>query len=202
MTPQRLAASLLALALVAGACDDGDGGTDGATTTTSSTTTTTFNEAAELCDFAGGLDTVREEPEGGPMLIDDVQHEIVLESCVEQVAFAFRQPEAGSELGYEVVYSEGPFRDVSGRTIEVEGEAFLEVALLNGTAVDLSGEEFEETFTGPVEVAGNAEFVVDVVSISDFEGVSEWVIGLDARHPFNVTYDPDVPSLTVDLGAA
>lgn len=198
-----LAATLLALT----GCDDGDGGDGGDAVTTTSTASTTTTAAADEraageCPLDEpveemGTAQVRAEPEGDLFFIEVVDHAVAPGACLEQVTFFFEEGVAG-EPGYEVAYASPPFEDQGGRETGVVGDAFLRVVLLNGTTVDLSGEEPRETLTSQREPPPGA-VVRDIAMVSDFEGVSEWVIGLDTRRPFRVEFSPDEPILTVDV---
>lgn len=192
---------MLAFGLLAVGCDGDDEAVS--TTTAPSTTTTGPTEngtAAAGCEAEGTVRPKEAEPEGGPLYLSDVSFMTAEAGCVEQIAFSFEEAGQGA-LGYKVEYAEGPFEDPGGQVARVEGEAFLRVVLLNGTAVDLSREEPRETFAGLPTPSG--DFVVDLVSVSDFEAASEWVIGLDTPgHPFEVEYDADDRSLAVNVWAA
>lgn len=205
MTIPRVPAVLMALvvASLGVACDNGD---DTETAPATSTTTVADDgpaagEAPE-CLENGSTEPERIEPTGDLAFITDVRVAATDESppgCEVVVDFVF---EAGTDIegiGYALEYSDGPFADPSGATTEVDGEAFLHVALLNGTGVDLS-EGVRETYTGTPDVPGDL-FVVDVQLVSDFEGTSEWVIGVDAERPFLVAQllPPEPPTLRVSV---
>lgn len=195
MTISRVRAVLFAAALLAGgaACDNGDDGGEPAdqATTTSSTSGTDDTDAggnvATVCDPQGDTEPKDEPAEGGLVFVTSVTAGVTDPPCVEQVAFGLEEPgEPGTRLGYEIGYAEGPFADVSGAEADVEGEAFLRIVLHNGTTADLSGEEPRITFDEEPALADDLALITDVVQVSDFEGVSEWVIGLTAELPFDV----------------
>lgn len=98
------------------------------------------------------------------------------------VTFTFRD----ETPGYDVAYVEPPIRqDGSGEVIAVAGTAFLSVRMEPASGVDMSGEDFEETYTGPERVPG-AGVIAEVVRTGDFEANATWVIGLDAQRPYRV----------------
>jgi hypothetical protein len=101
---------------------------------------------------------------------------------------------------WRVTYADPPIlEDASGRPVEVEGGAFLELRLTPATGVDLTGPEFEETYDGPTELRVDGNVVTEVVRIGDFEQNLAWVIGVDERRPFAVAFFADPLRLVVDI---
>lgn len=194
MTLRRLTVSLVAVMLVAAGCDGDDGSPDpdGAETSTSAPTSTvapTTTDAA-ACEFAGSRERERVEPEGAPLVVTDVAVVVVEDGCVEAATVSLRsRDDGGSSLGYEVEPDEPPFLATNDQEVEVEGVAFVRITLLNGSTLD---ENFEQAYTGPDRIrADDADLITEVVKVSDFEGVSEWVVGLVAEHRFAVSVEPD-----------
>lgn len=200
---------MVLVAIFGTACDDGGGevvGTD-ATTSSSEAGAVTDQEAAdtgsactasedrEMAETAG-TDDESAVLAGGLAFITDVMHDSA--PCFQIVRFDFELDSPDTEVGYEVGYEAGPFEDVSGRAVAVEGEAFLRVVFLNGSTVDLSSEVPRETYTDEPAVAPGAP-VVDIVKVSDFEGVSEWVIGLTEKLSFDVGGGADPASEQEDV---
>jgi hypothetical protein len=169
--------AVMVLALVA--CSDEDAGdvVVGASTSTA--------------PFDGGTTPVSVPSTSGVALLTSVSVE------VDSVTFTFRD----GAPGYLVEYVEPPItQDGSGEEMTVGGEAYLSVRMEPASGVDLSGDEFVETYVGPDRIDGVAGSVlVEVVRTGDFEAVLNWVIGLDAQRPFRV--DVDGPSLTVTFDA-
>lgn len=203
MTLRRLLVALFAMTLVAAGCGgDSDGDSQPLPPSESSTTSTTGAAADDgedlSCDFEGSRDQERAEPEGIPLVVTDVGVVVVDDGCIEAVTFSIREREGAEspELGYEVRPAEPPFVATNDEEIEVEGESFVEITLLNGSTLD---ENFEQAYTGPDAISGDADLVVEVVKISDFEGVSEWVVGLNAPYPF-VVDDREDDRFTVAFG--
>lgn len=197
MTLRRLLVALFAVALVAAGCDgDGDGDSQPPAPTESSTTSTTSAAAATdddeepSCDFAGSRDRQRAEPQGIPLVITDVEIAVVDDGCVEAVTFSIREREGAESpsLGYEVEPDEPPFVATNDEEIEVEGESFVRVTFLNGSTLD---ENFEQAYSGPDEIGGEDDLIVEVVKVSDFEGVSEWVVGLNSPYAYVVDEGDD-----------
>jgi len=205
MSLQRALVLSAMLAVTGVACDDGGG-----EAAPSSTTTTTTTQATPVVDRdacvgvevveSGGTDDVRGEPGRGLLLISGVDVGADDSGCVEQVAFSFEEESAESSPGYVVGYRDPPFADVSGRRVAVDGEAFLSVTFLNGTGVDLSGDEARETLRPP-RFEGGEGAIRDLQLVSDFEGVSEWIIGLDRTRPFRVHYDAAAFAFVIDIAA-
>ena len=166
---------LLCLLLIA-ACsneDASDNVIQGPSTTSASTTSTTAFEGdttpTSIASTAGGV-----------ALLTDVTVEPGL------VTLTFRD---GQVPGIDAAYVEPPIvQDGSGATVEVAGSAFLQLRLEPASGVDLSSDDFEETYTGPQRVPGIAP-VTEVVRTGDFEANLTWVIGLVAERPYRVEAD-------------
>lgn len=203
MTLRRLLVTLFAMALVAAGCNgDGDGDSQPPAPPESSTTSIASAAADDdekpSCDFEGNRDQQRAEPQGIPLVITDVEIVVVDDGCVEAVTFSIREREGAESpsLGYEVEPDEPPFVATNDEEIEVEGESFVRVTFLNGSTLD---ENFEQAYRGPDEIGGDDDLIVEVVKISDFEGVSEWVVGLNSPYAF-VVDDGDDDRFAVTFG--
>jgi hypothetical protein len=144
---------------------------DETTTTTASTTTTAFDGATTPTSVAANASQVA--------LLTDVQ----LGDGV--VTFVFREGTPGADVGY---VDPPILQDGSGEPIDVAGNAFLSVRMEPGSGVDLSGEEFEETYTGPNRIAGTG-VIAEAVRTGDFEANLTWVIGLDEQRAYRVEAD-------------
>lgn len=178
-------AAAAGLVLLGAGCDGDDAPATTTTTGRPPPSTTTTPAAADPCEVTG-TDVVRATPQQGPLFLTDVLH--AAKPPCERVSFVFEDVPDGAAVGYEVGYAGGPFADPSGQAVPVEGDAFLRIVLLNGTTVDLSGEVPRESDIDP-EVDPATRAVVDIVQVSDFEGQSEWVVGLRERVPFRVFFD-------------
>ncbi|WP_346622883.1 hypothetical protein [Blastococcus montanus] len=102
---------------------------------------------------------------------------------------------------YRVSYVEPPVtQDASGRPVEIEGDAFLEVRTTPASTVDLSGERPEQIYEGAdrIEPAGGT-VVTEVVQTGDFEANMAWTVGLTDRTPYGVAVFQDPPRLVVDV---
>ena len=86
--------------------------------------------------------------------------------------------------GYTIDYVQRPVtEDGSGDEVTVEGEAVLQVRLVNASGARVDGEKVTRTYTGPdrVGASGSPSAVVEVVDAGDFEGAVTWVLGLRQR---------------------
>lgn len=100
------------------------------------------------------------------------------------------------EVGYTV--TSGPFQDVPGDVVLIEGEAFLDVWLQGTSGVDMEN-NYAPVYTGPDRVRSDTTVVTEVVEIEDFEANVHWIIGLDESTPFLV-WTMDSPSrLVIDI---
>jgi hypothetical protein len=180
-----LLAALLLVGLVA--CGDDDDDDDSSPSTSSSSTSvlgtttepTTATTATTVFDGAVTPTSIASTA-GAVALLTDVRQED------GAVVFTFRD----EVPGVEVQYVEPPItEDASGEEVTIAGAAFLHVRMEPASGVDLSsGEDFEETYTGPTRIAGTAP-VTELVRTGDFEAVLSWVIGLEAEVPFRVEID-------------
>lgn len=198
----RLLAAVLALVLVAAACDDGEPA-DGTTTSTSPEETVTTDEPDEevACEFEGDADEKLVGRLGDTRLLTDIRVTVQPPGgpgyCFDVVTFEFEPGEGGTPR-VSASYEEGPIlEDASGEPVDVEGEAFLVLVLQGASAVDLSGEEFRQTYTGTPAVPAESA-VRDVENAGDFESVLTWAIGLDEEFPFSVELEGDTVVVKID----
>jgi hypothetical protein len=126
-----------------------------------------------------------------------VAHET--DGCVDHVRFELTSKTA-SPPGYSVTYGTPPFTtDGSGETVAVQGSAFITVTMQPAYGYDF--ENGTPTYTGPKRIAPTgAQHVTEIVETGDFEGVLNWVIGLDAKRPFSVQATGDPTQLVVSIG--
>jgi hypothetical protein len=184
-----LVVAVIVVALVAGGSDDDDD-TVAETTTTSETTTSTSTTTTTSTTAAPTTTTTAFDGATTPTSVASTASGVALVTDVvvepDSVTFVFRD----ETPGYEVQYVEPPIReDASGEEIAVAGSAHLHVRMEPASGVDLSGEEFEETYTGPDRIEGDGSPIVEAVRTGDFEAVLSWVIGLDSERAFRVEID-------------
>lgn len=115
----------------------------------------------------------------------------------DRVVFEFE----GGLPGFGVSYVDRPvFEDGSGRTVEVDGPAVLEVRMERAASARVSGDRVIRTYRGPSRLRPpNTPAVVEVVEAGDFEAVLRWVVGSRRLVPFTVTTLPGPSRVVVDL---
>ena len=103
--------------------------------------------------------------------------------CTDRVVFDFTGKTADPP-GYALSYRAPPIaEDASGAAVTVAGSAFIVVTVKPGYGYDF--ETGASTYTGAKRIATpGAHHVRELVETGDFEGVLNWVIGVDARRPF------------------
>ena len=106
--------------------------------------------------------------------------------CRDSVTFTF-EPSALAVPSCTVEYQPGPFtQDASGRPVAVTGSAFVSVRCEPAYGYDF--QSGTTTYTGPKHITPTGtRHVREVVETGDFEGVLNWVIGLDANRGFDIT---------------
>jgi hypothetical protein len=101
---------------------------------------------------------------------------------------------------YDVGLAAGPFGNVSGNTVPVDGNAFIHVRLFPGMRWDISDPNgIVQTYFGPEEIDVGIGSIVEVVFLEDFEANMEWVIGLTTERPFKVFTLESPTRLAVDV---
>lgn len=114
----------------------------------------------------------------------------------DRVVFEFS---GAQDLSYRVGYAD-VLIPPSGMPVDVAGPAQIEVVLSPGSAVDLSGAQPRETYTGPDRsTPGGTEVITELVQVEDFESVLVWAIGTEERVPFGVEVLQDPLRLVVDV---
>jgi hypothetical protein len=107
------------------------------------------------------------------------------DNCVDHVVFDFVTNGPGLP-GYTITYANPPFTsDGSGAPVDVPGKAFVSVRIEPGYGYDyVNG---KPTYTGSKSIrVADGNHVQSIVETGDFEGVLNWVIGLDSKRPFSV----------------
>jgi hypothetical protein len=190
-----LVAFAAALVLVAAACGgSGEAGGDTISTTTgapantggidpmagASTTAVTSTASAAETALMNGLAVGRHEG-------------------YDRVNFTFKN----AVPGYKVAYVQPPIHeDGSGKTVAVDGSAFVEVRMEPASGFDLATGEGVLVYKGPKRISGadaGTSVVQDVVRTGDFEAVLTWTIGLSDPVDFRVLTLASPPRLAVDF---
>lgn len=225
-------ASIVALALLAGACGDaaGDGTTTApvpttssgdATTTTARATTTTADVSTTTTETTtttseGTTTTTDEpldpvgEPQTDPLITEGFpgtgETAFLTDARLGRhegfERLVLEFDEAAPE--YRIEYIDGPvIESPSGQEIEVEGDTYLMVTMSPATGFDLSGDAPEDTYQGPDRFGSADTFAIEeVVKTEDFENVMSWVIGMDDILPFGVTVLENPFRLVIDIRTA
>ena len=210
----RPLAAIVCLMLVLAACGNGDDTTepDDTTTTTAATEPdddgTTTTSAPDDADADAGTSPIGvfgagpEESDGFPdsaapmTYVQDVR--LAAHDGFDRFVIELDGTEAPA---YRIGYIDPPARqDGSGDPVEVSGSAVLEVRLTPTSAFDLSDGEARETYTGPrtVEAPGTTA-ITEAVSVSDFEAMIVWALGVDGPQPFAVAFLEGPLRLVIDV---
>lgn len=117
----------------------------------------------------------------------------------ERVVFEF----ANYLPGYFVHYVPPPITaDPSDLPVDLLADGVLMVRMSSASGVDLAGEVFRETYTGPAHVGAGYPAVHEVVRVGDYEGVLQWAISTWTRPPFRVMTLNNPPRLIIDVASA
>lgn len=101
---------------------------------------------------------------------------------------------------YEVAYTptSGPFFDIPGNVVPLQGSAFIDIWLQGTSRVDMA-DDYEPVYTGPNRVRSDTVVVTEVVETEDFEANVHWIIGLNHRTPFVVRTLSSPSRLVIDI---
>lgn len=169
----------------------GDGGSttaSGATTSEPAAATTTSTAPVTTttapCRGSGATEPVTTATTANAALLRAVR--AVGGRCADRVDFDFTtQRNAAPKC--TVAYDQPPFTmDASGAAVSVAGTAFVRLRCESAYGYDF--ESGQPTYTGPKRItATGTRHVREVVETGDFEGVLNWIVGLDAERPFTAT---------------
>ena len=172
----------------------------GGSSTTASTTSTTASSTTTSAPALPGASTAPHSAPakgGGVALLRAVR--VGRNQGYERIVFEF----AGDTVpGYQVAWVEPPITaDGSGETVQVAGDAFLQVVMQPASGVDLSGADYTVVYEGPdrIPVAGQTRFIEDLVRTGDFEAVLTWVAGTKAKAPFRVLALSSPTRVVIDI---
>lgn len=105
--------------------------------------------------------------------------------------------EGTGEPGWWVAYVESPAEQGSGAEVDLDGQAFLEVAV---TGVQYPTEEGAEEYGGPDEISPTGSEVIEEVVVGGiFEGRQQMFLGLVSEQPVRVFGLADPPRLVIDV---
>jgi hypothetical protein len=160
---------------------------DATTSSTAASTSTSVSiptATTHACPPVGSTDPRHTAAAQPAALLTDVA--VTTAGCRDRVTFTFET--AGTAVpSCTVEYKPGPFtQDASGKPVAVAGAAFVSVRCEPAYGYDFVTST--PTYTGPKRVtATGSEHVTEVVETGDFEGVLNWVIGLDGKRSFGIT---------------
>jgi hypothetical protein len=187
----RLAASIALLILAAGCGRGQDPTVEGGGASPSTTPTTASSPSGSL---EGGATSPVSTPVSPRTLLRAVR--VAGQPEADRVVFEFE----GGLPGYRIRYVEPPItEDGSGRTVNVDGEAHLQVIMESASGSDISGEQVREVYTGADRVSGDTANVTEAVRTGDFEGVLTWVIGAKRKAEFRVSTLQDPSRLVIEI---
>lgn len=102
--------------------------------------------------------------------------------------------EGAGEPGWFIEYTDKPLQQASGLPVDYEGATALQVIIM-GTPYPMGD---DSALLDHGRHAGGG-VINHVTYASLFEANSEFVIGLDERHPYSVTFLEDPKRLVIDL---
>jgi hypothetical protein len=149
--------------------------------TTSTTAVVTNTTTTVACHTAGSTNPVKTSAAAHPALLRAVA--ATAEGCADRVIFDFTTKAIAAPT-CTIAYDHPPFSmDASGAPVTVQGSAFVRVRCEPAYGYDY--ESGHPTYTGPKRItASGTRHVRELVQTGDFEGVLNWIIGLDAPRPF------------------
>src|SRR3954452_10674487 len=146
---------LVVLAVACGGDDDDSASSTTTTTASTSTSTSESTTTTSTTAFVGSTAPTSVPARGSTSAF-------LSSVAVDEglVTFGFR---SGSTPGVDVRYVQPPItQDASGEKVEVKGGAFLQVRMEPASAVDITKDPIEKTYTGPDRVPG-AGSITEVV---------------------------------------
>ncbi len=152
-------------------------------TTVAPTTTAAVTSTTAACHALGSTSPVTTSSVASAALLRAVQ--VTGERCADRVTFDFTTKANGTPK-CTIAYDQPPFTmDGSGAPVTVAGSAFVRVRCEPAYGYDF--ETGQTTYTGPKRLtATGMQHVRELVETGDFEGVLNWIIGLDGQRPFVV----------------
>jgi hypothetical protein len=162
--------------------------------TTSSATSSSAPATTAPCPAPGAHDPVDTGIGSSqiPLTAVDVT---AVDACTDRIEFSFES--TSGQPGVQVSYQQPPFtEDGSGEPVTVEGSAFLVVRFEPATTFDI--ETGEPTYDGPDQIVPvDTRWVREVRLTGSFEGVVNWLVGLDAERGFTVDTASNRVTITI-----
>jgi len=174
--------------------------TTASTTATTATTSTAGATTTATCAVTGSTNEVKVNfPQQLSSLVGtDIR--TGAHDCYERVVIELKAgaPSGSPEMfpGYWVRYQDRPILDSPrGEPVTITGQAVLIVSL-GSWMPDMQG----NGYSGPKTITPtNVTSIKQLVQIENFEGMTQWAIGLDAKRPFTVTTLADPNRLVIDI---
>ena len=200
-----LAAAVMALA----ACGSGGESPAGPTPTpppipTASSTATASPTASPAsnpvtCEGFGSTD---DQTSADPLAMSSLtgrELRVGRHDCYER--FVFEMTGTGGVPGWSVGYRDPLIADPSGMTVDLAGDAALEVVVRVWTVTDYEGRpaEWPPLQSATTIVTSGYVALQEVRYISAFEGVTQLGIGVDRQRPFRAFWLDGPPRLVVDI---
>jgi hypothetical protein len=163
--------------------------------------TVTPSPAATPCAVAGaGTAPVRHDAASGTQaLLHDVRYTA---TACPRVVFEFENVTPP----YVVEYRPPPFSECgSGARVDTStwgASAYLVFHSNLASGVDLAHSTFRRTYTKSKDITVPSPVLRRIHETCDYEATLEWVIALDARHPFKVSALQSPPRLVIDISQA
>ena len=202
-TLSRAATSVAALvassALVLQGCSASSDDTSAPTATVDATLSGVSTSTAQNATAPAGLTPLGDANLEMKTLRPPVPSELVLTDVrvgkhdgFDRVVFEFT---GNGSPGWFIDYTDSPAQQGSGNPISYQGATALDVSI-DGTAYPFQL-EMEDPNIGTVPGAGGV--VTQVLSGGTFEARSQFVIGLDGRHPYSVQVLNEPTRLVIDV---
>jgi hypothetical protein len=194
---KRTAAVLCVFASFFAACSRGDDGRAARSRRTASPTV-----KPRPCSIEGASTEAQRsqtEPAAAPLTDLRWEPQQPAKRGCPRLVFEFRD----HQPGYLVEYAEPPFSECgSGKEIATDpwhATAYLRVRLEPSGSADLSSPDATVTYNGSRDIDVGGRVLKHMKVVCDFEAVFEWVIGLDAKHGFNVFTLEDPSRIVIDI---
>jgi hypothetical protein len=167
------------------------------TNSTSTNSTTTSTTTTPACAVTGDTEA---KTSGEPLTLSPLPGTDIQASarpCVEEITVRFESGTTPSDFpGWSVEYVDDPvYLGESGETVDIAGDVTL-LLRLGSWMPSMEG----EGYAGPTDIVPtDVAHIVEMRQTSNFEGVTTWAIGLDAKYPFTVTVPDGPPRLVIQL---
>jgi len=125
---------------------------------------------------------------------------VPLDPCIDRVRFRFAK--VSHVPGYSVNVEPGPFVSEDGQPIEVSGEEFFVVRFETATTIDWSSGEAVPLYTRESLRPSDTRRIREVRLVEAFEGVVQFVVGVDPGSVFVVKETLSPPALILRVSGS